>query len=101
MFVFPTLYEGFGIPILEAQAAGTPVVTSNTSSLPEVAGDGAVYVNPESAESIAEGVWRVLSDPDLRNGIIEKATQNLSRFGWASCARKLSFSLGGERATGD
>ncbi|MBP6975323.1 MAG: glycosyltransferase family 4 protein [Candidatus Moranbacteria bacterium] len=90
VFVFPTLYEGFGIPVLEAQAAGTPVVTSNTSSLPEVAGDGAVYVDPESAESIAEGVWRVLSDPDLRNGIIGKATQNLSRFGWASCARGLA-----------
>ena len=93
VFVFPTLYEGFGIPILEAQAAGTPVVTSNTSSLPEVAGDGAVYVNPESAESIAEGVWRVLSDPDLRNGIIEKATQNLSRFGWASCARGVAVAI--------
>jgi glycosyltransferase involved in cell wall biosynthesis len=89
VFVFPTLYEGFGIPILEAQAAGTPVVTSNTSSLPEVAGDGAVYVNPESAESIAEGVWQVLSDPDVKNAIIGKATQNLSRFGWASCAREL------------
>lgn len=89
IFVFPTLYEGFGIPVLEAQAAGTPVVTSNVSSLPEVAGDGAVYVDPESAESIAEGVWQVLSDPDLRNGIIEKATQNLSRFGWVSCARGL------------
>ena len=92
-FVFPTLYEGFGIPILEAQAAGTPVVTSNVSSLPEVAGDGAVYVDSESAESIAEGVWQVLSDPDLRNGIIEKATQNLSRFGWASCARGLTVAI--------
>ncbi|MBP7811306.1 MAG: glycosyltransferase family 4 protein [Candidatus Moranbacteria bacterium] len=89
VFVFPTLYEGFGIPILEAQAAGTPVVTSNVSSMPEVGGDGAVYVNPESAESIAEGVWQVLSDPDLKNGIIEKATQNLSRFGWASCAQRM------------
>ena len=84
------MYEGFGIPVLEAQAAGTPVVTSNVSSLPEVAGDGAVYVDPESAESIAAGVWQVLSDPDLRNGIIGKATQNLSRFGWASCARGLA-----------
>ncbi len=93
VFVFPTLYEGFGIPILEAQAAGTPVVTSNTSSLPEVAGDGAIYVDPESAESIAEGVWRVLSDPDVKNAIIGKATQNLSRFGWASCARELGNSL--------
>lgn len=97
VFVFPTLYEGFGIPILEAQAAGTPVVTSNISSLPEVAGEGAIYVDPESAESIAEGVWRVLSDPDVKNAIIGKATQNLSRFGWASCAQRMRGIVVGSR----
>ncbi len=90
VFVFPTLYEGFGIPVLEAQSVGTPVVTSNTSSLPEVAGEGAVYVDPLSAEHIAEGIWLVLSDRDRRNAIIERATRNVERFSWVSCARELA-----------
>ncbi len=88
-FLFPTLYEGFGIPVLEAQSVGVPVVTSDTSSLPEVAGEGAVFVHPESVESIADGVWRVLSDQELRSGIIEKAVHNVNRYSWASCAREI------------
>ncbi len=90
VFVFPTLYEGFGIPVLEAQSVGIPVVTSNVSSLPEIAGEGAIFVDPLSAERIAEGVWLILSDADRRNAIITKATQNVSRFEWASCARELA-----------
>ncbi len=90
VFVFPSLYEGFGIPVLEAQAAGVPVVTSNLSSLPEVGGEGVVYVDPSSPESIASGIERILSDEAFKNAIIEKATQNLSRFGWASCAREIA-----------
>ncbi len=90
VFVFPTLYEGFGIPVLEAQSVGIPVVTSNVSSLPEIAGEGAIFVDPLSAERIAEGVWLILSDADRRNAIIAKATQNVSRFEWASCARELA-----------
>lgn len=89
VFLFPTLYEGFGIPVLEAQSVGVPVVTSNTSSLPEVAGEGAVLVDPTSVESIAEGVQRLLSDQGFRSGIIEKATHNVSRYSWASCAREV------------
>ena len=89
-FLFPTLYEGFGIPVLEAQSVGVSVVTSNISSLPEVAGDGAVFVDPISAESIAEGVQKALSDHGFRSGIIEKATHNVSRYSWAHCAENLA-----------
>lgn len=89
VFLFPTLYEGFGIPVLEAQSVGVPVVTSDTSSLPEVAGEGAIFVHPESVESISEGVYRVLSDQALRSGIIEKAVHNVNRYSWASCAREI------------
>ena len=89
VFVFPSLYEGFGLPILEAQAAGVPVVTSSTSSLPEIGGEGVVYVDPFSAESIAEGLWSLLGDTSLRDGILEKATHNVNRFGWAQCAQEL------------
>lgn len=90
IFLFPTLYEGFGIPVLEAQSVGVPVITSDISSLPEVAGDGAVLVDPLSPEGIAEGVERLLSDQEFRGGIIEKATHNVSRFGWVSCAENIA-----------
>jgi glycosyltransferase involved in cell wall biosynthesis len=93
VFLFPTLYEGFGIPVLEAQSVRVPVVTSNTSSLPEVAGEGAVLVDPTSVESIAEGVQRLLSDQGLRSGIIEKATHNVSRYSWARCAKEIATYL--------
>lgn len=90
VFVFPSLYEGFGIPILEAQSMGIPVVTAHTSSLPEVAGDGALFVDPSDAESIADGIYKVLSDKGLRDGILQKATQNVSRFSWQKCARDIA-----------
>lgn len=93
IFLFPTLYEGFGIPVLEAQSVGVPVVTSNTSSLPEVAGDGAVFVDPASVESIAEGVQKLLSDEGVRNGIISKGRENIKRFSWEGCAANLSVLL--------
>ena len=66
MFVFPSLYEGFGLPPLEAMASGTPVVTSNVSSLPEVVGDAAVLVDPYDAASIADGIRRAVTDEPLR-----------------------------------
>ncbi len=99
VFVFPSLYEGFGIPILEAQSVGTPVVTSNTSSLPEVGGDGAVFVDPLSAEGIAEGIWEVLSDDVFRDGIIGRGSRNVQRFSWDRCAEEaaITFSKRNER----
>ena len=88
VFLFPTLYEGFGIPVLEAQSAGVPVVTSDNSSLPEVAGEGAAYVDPLSVESIAQGIWRVLSDATLRGAMVERGKVNVSRFSWEQSAKE-------------
>lgn len=93
IFLFPTLYEGFGIPVLEAQSVGVPVITSDTSSLPEVGGEGAGYVDPLSAESIAEGVSRILSDTAFRDGILEKAYKNTGRFSWKACAEAIADTL--------
>lgn len=88
-FVYPSLYEGFGIPILEAMAMGTPVVCSNTSSMPEVGGDAAVYVDPLSVDSIAEGIWSVLSDKELADSKIKLGYEQIKKFSWDDSARKL------------
>jgi len=90
VFVFPSLYEGFGLPVIEAQSAGVPVVTSDISSLPEIGGEGALYADPLSAESIADCVWKLLSDPVLRGGIMEKGRENANRFGWQKCAEEIA-----------
>jgi glycosyltransferase involved in cell wall biosynthesis len=82
VFVFPSLYEGFGLPPLEAMASGTPVVTSNVSSLPEVAGDAAVLVNPYDAIDIKDGIKRVLTDPALREELRRKGLQRAREFSW-------------------
>ena len=72
VFLFPTFYEGFGLPILEAQSVGTPVMTSNISSMPEVAGDSAVLVDPKDTNAIAEAAYKLISDESYKNDIIEK-----------------------------
>jgi glycosyltransferase involved in cell wall biosynthesis len=82
VFVFPSLYEGFGLPPLEAMASGTPVVTSNVSSLPEVAGDAAVLVDPYDAIDIKDGIKRVLTDPALREELRRKGLQRAREFSW-------------------
>ncbi|NTW46377.1 MAG: glycosyltransferase family 4 protein [Candidatus Moranbacteria bacterium] len=97
VFVFPSLYEGFGLPIVEAQAAGIPVVASDTSSLPEIGGSGALYVDPLSPESIAEGIWNVLSEPGLRDDILRKGRENAERFRWERCAADIAAVLSGRR----
>ncbi len=86
-FLFPSLYEGFGLPVIEAQSVGTPVITSNTSSLPEVAGRGAILIDPTSVPALAEAMERIVRDQKKRADIIEKATRNADRFSWAQCAR--------------
>jgi len=80
LLAFPSLHEGFGLPVLEGMACGIPVVTSNTSALPEVAGDAAVLVNPSDVESIAAGLARVLNDMGLREGLIAKGLQRVKHF---------------------
>jgi len=86
-FVFPTLYEGFGIPILEAFSCGCPAVLSNTSSLPEVGGDdAAVYFDPEDSESILEAVRNVISSSTQRDNLRQKGYEQLKKFSWRKCA---------------
>ncbi len=89
VFAFPSLYEGFGLPPLEAMAAGTPVVTSNVSALPEVVGDAAVIVNPENVFDIERGLRDALLDEELRNELIEKSRAQLRRFNWRKTAREV------------
>ena len=80
LLVFASLYEGFGLPIVEAQAIGRPVVTSNRCSMPEVAGGGACLVDPESVESIRQGIQKVVEDKSYREELIRKGFENVNRF---------------------
>ena len=86
-FVFPSLHEGFGLPVLEAQACGCPVVTSTSSSLPEVAGTAALLVDPTDVDAIASAMAQVQSSEALRRALIATGYSNVRRFSWKSCAR--------------
>jgi glycosyltransferase involved in cell wall biosynthesis len=88
VFVFPSLYEGFGLPPLEAMASGTPVVTSNVSSLPEVAGDAAVLVDPYDVDSIVDGLRRVVGDPELAATLRRRGIERAREFSWARSVEK-------------
>ncbi len=88
-FVFPSRYEGFGLPPLEAMASGTPVVTSGVSSLPEVVGDAAILVNPENVFEIARGIRDVLLDDVLRAQLIRRGREQALRFSWERTARQV------------
>jgi glycosyltransferase involved in cell wall biosynthesis len=103
-FVFPSLHEGFGIPVLEAGACGVPVITSNTSSLPEVAGDAALLVDPHDVDAIAEAMNRLVTDEALRAELSRRGLANVQRFSWEKCAREtlavlLEAGLPAERAS--
>ncbi|MCX5803915.1 MAG: glycosyltransferase family 1 protein [Proteobacteria bacterium] len=88
LFVFPSFYEGFGFPPLEAMACGCPVVVSNTSSLPEVCGDAAYYIDSHNVESIANGILRVTEDENLRKKLIQKGLERVKLFTWETSAQK-------------
>ena len=90
---FPSLHEGFGFPVLEAQSAGVPVVCSNTSSLPEVAGDGAILVNPLDEHAIGDGLLQAMRDPAIRSRLITAGIRNVARFNWQDCARVILEAL--------
>jgi alpha-1,3-rhamnosyl/mannosyltransferase len=89
VFAFPSLYEGFGLPPLEAMACGTPVLTSSISSLPEVAGDAALLVDPYSVEEIAEGLARLLDDDGLRHSLVARGRARAAGFSWERAARAI------------
>jgi glycosyltransferase involved in cell wall biosynthesis len=86
VFVYPSLFETFGLTLLEAMACGTPVVCSNRSSLPEIAGGAAFDVNPELSEEIAAAIWRVLTEEDLRKSLVQKGLARASDFSWEKTA---------------
>lgn len=88
--VYPSLYEGFGIPVLEAQACGCPVITSDVSSLPEAGGKGAIYVNPYSVEDIVRGI-EIVKDKVERENLVKAGYENIKRFRWEESAKKLNF----------
>jgi len=82
LYLFPSLYEGFGLPILEAQACGCPVLTSNVTSMPEVVGDSGVIVNPYSVKDIQKGIESVVKDENFREDLVKKGFGNIKRFSW-------------------
>lgn len=88
LFLYPSLYEGFGLPVLEAMASRVPVITSNVSSLPEVAGDAAVFVNPYSEREIYEAIITLLEQDELRGKLICKGLERVREFTWEKTARK-------------
>ncbi len=86
---FPSLYEGFGLPILEAMSCGTPVITSNVSSLPEVAGDAAITVNPYDIDALTHAIKKVMDDQNLYQTLVQKGFERAKLFSWDKSARQL------------
>jgi glycosyltransferase involved in cell wall biosynthesis len=87
-FTFPSLFEGFGLPVLEAFSFGVPIITSNSSSLPEVAGDAALLVNPTSTEEIMEAMLTLYNENELRTDLSKKGREQLKKFSWEKCAKE-------------
>jgi glycosyltransferase involved in cell wall biosynthesis len=98
---FVSLYEGFGLPVLEAMACGTPVITSNTSALPELAGDAALLVDPTSVEQISEAMARVVTDTELRSQLRERGLRQAARFSWAATVERVRQLLSSDAIRGE
>lgn len=88
-FIFPSIYEGFGLPILEAMACGTPVITSNTTSIPEIAGNAAMLVDPLNVDEIAEAIQEVIINDQLRDTLRQKGVQHASQFTWEKTSQQV------------
>lgn len=88
VFVYPSFYEGFGMPILEAQAFGVPVITSNVSALPEVVGKAAILIDPKDIREMAEAIYKVINDQNFKNELIKKGQENAKKFSWEKCAKE-------------
>ncbi len=88
VFVYPSHYEGFGLPVLEAMSFGLPVVSSNTSSIPEVVGDAAILIDPDNCMELAEAIFQVISDDQLQMALIEKGKKQAQEFSWEKTAKK-------------
>ena len=87
-FVYPSLYEGFGLPPLEAMQCGTPVITSNTSSLPEVIGDAGIMINPTDSDQLCQAMLDLINNADLRNQLSQKGCDRAQQFSWSKCAKE-------------
>lgn len=88
LFVYPSFYEGFGLPVLEAMAWGVPVITGNVSSLPEVAGDAALLIDPRQWQEIAEAMLTLLSDPSRYENMSKQSLEQAKKFSWQRTAQK-------------
>ncbi|RLC50643.1 MAG: hypothetical protein DRH79_07315 [Candidatus Cloacimonadota bacterium] len=88
VFLYPSLYEGFGIPVLEAMSEGCPVITSNISSLPEVAGDAAILINPENSDELSDAINKISNNSKYREELIEKGFDNVKKFSWEKTAEQ-------------
>jgi glycosyltransferase involved in cell wall biosynthesis len=88
LFCFPSLFEGFGLPVLEAQAHGVPVMTANNSALPEIAGDAALLVDPTDVDAIADAMLQLSQDEALRQRLITAGYENVKRFSWEKAAQE-------------
>ncbi len=88
VFLYPSLYEGFGMPVLEAMACGVPVITSNITSMPEIAGDAAILINPRNPEELKNSILTLLNDKKLRNDLRERGFRQAKKFSWKKMAKE-------------
>lgn len=99
LFVYPSFYEGFGLPILEAMRYGAPVISSNTTSMPEVAGDAAMLINPWRSDEITAAMIKLINDSDLKERLIIRGLKRVNRFSWDDCAKKIMSSINKAKIT--